>query len=149
MLHPLEELALAYPVKVIAYQMGWNGVKDAAGRLLLQNIGAVGRAYNPACWIERWRDAFTVRCQQPGFAGVVVPDMRYANEYTSFKQAGFRLVKVVRPDNPQALQGAAAQHPSETELDSVTDWDAVLVNDSTLEDLAANVKVMVEHFAKG
>lgn len=142
-----EELSLAYPVKAIAYQMGWNGQKDDAGRLLLQNIGAVGRAYNPACWIERIGEALRARVEARSQLAVVIPDVRYLNEYASLARSGFKMVKVTRPNNPHALQGSAAQHPSETELDSTTKWDAIIVNDSTMEDLAANVKVMMEHFA--
>lgn len=144
-----EELALGYHVKVVAHQLGWNGEKDAAGRLLLQNIGAVGRAYNPGCFIEVVAKAMKERVKGQSQLSFVIPDVRYMNEYTSFKHGGFKLVKIVRPNNPAALQGAAAAHPSETELDSLPNsaWDAILVNDSTLEDLASHVQTMMNHFA--
>lgn len=68
-------------------------------------------------------------------AGIVVPDVRFRNEVDAIKAAGGVVWKILRPG--AGLSGAAAQHVSETEQDSVKDeeFDVIFDNAGTLEDL--------------
>jgi hypothetical protein len=71
--------------------------------------------------------------------GVVVTDCRYLNEIQAIKTAGGKVVRVVRPG--AGLQGGAALHSSETEQATIPDeaFDAVIVNDESLEALQSRV----------
>lgn len=76
-----------------------------------------------------------------GEASVVVPDLRFKNEVDAFRKAGAKLVRIVRPG-----AGIAGQHVSETEQESIPDsaFDAVIVNDGTLEELELKVRAFVQ-----
>lgn len=68
-------LSIAKDVKVTARFMGWDGVKDAKGRKLLQHIGAAGRDYDQDIWISR--AANRVEEYSPLY---IVDDWRFQNE---------------------------------------------------------------------
>ena len=61
----------------------------------------------------------------------VVDDTRFRNEYAKLRRLGAKMVRIDRWDAP------ASQHPSETDLDSVTDWDTLVWNRGTLEEFLA------------
>jgi hypothetical protein len=74
-----------------------------------------------------------------GYAGVIIPDVRFKNEVRGLKAAGAKLIRVVRPG--AGLKGAAAQHQSETEQLKIPDedFDSVIRNEESLEVLEAAV----------
>ncbi len=86
-------------------------------RVLAQLYGAAKRQTNKAYWIARLHSDI----EQMDTARPVIEDMRYENEAAWARNAGFRLIKVVKMgetyDDP---------HPSEVELDNWTDWDCVI-----------------------
>jgi len=68
----------------------------------------------------------------------IITDVRFENEYNSVKERGGLMIKVERP-------GIETQsHASETGLDDITDWDWVIHNDGTIEDLISMVKDILE-----
>ena len=68
------------------------------------------------------------------FPNWIITDVRFENEYNSVKERGGLMIKVERP-------GIETQsHASETGLDHITDWDWVIQNDGTIEDLISMVK---------
>lgn len=75
--------------------------------------------------------------------GVAIPDVRFRNEINAIQQAGGRVIRVVRPN--AGLTGVHGAHASETEMAEIqdSDFDAVVQNDGTLEDLRAKVKALV------
>jgi len=73
---------------------------------------------------------------------VVVTDVRYRNEAAVLRSRGFRLVRVVRPTPVSGDPADVAGHASETEL-AMYRTDETLVNDSSLDDLARRVAVLV------
>lgn len=74
---------------------------------------------------------------------VVIPDVRFINECKSIKEAGGLLLKIVRPG--AGLQGDFAAHQSESEMSAISDsdFDCIIENNGTLDDL----KVKVDEFA--
>lgn len=78
--------------------------------------------------------------------GVSIPDVRFRNELEAVKAAGGRVIRVIRPG--AGLEGAAGAHASETEQASIQDneFDAVIVNDGSLEGLAVKVDVVLRKF---
>lgn len=73
-------------------------------------------------------------------SGTVFADIRFKNEVAEFKKAGAKLIRIVR--GGAGLSGAAAQHASEAEQDQIpdTEFDAVIHNEGTLEDLRLQVE---------
>ena len=78
--------------------------------------------------------------------GVVIPDVRHRNEIEAIRAGGGKVIRVVRPG--AGLQGATGKHTSETEQASIpdADFDYVLVNDGSLEDLARKAEEMLASF---
>lgn len=125
-------------------------------RHALQQLGTeFGRACYPNVWIDYTiRIAEKLLCDEnyrysqkrglfiddisnyPCVAyGVVVADVRFANEVGAIKKAGGRVIRVKRPN--AGLEGEAAQHQSEAEMATMPDelFDVVVNNEGTLNDL--------------
>lgn len=132
--HGFVKYALADPIKEIARRgFGWDGRKDARGRRLLQEIGTVGRNYDPDLWLDR----FAARLALEAPARAVVDDLRLAREAAFLRRLGFACVLVTRPPElVPALAGGAgtADHETETEIDTL-EAEAVVENGGTFEEL--------------
>jgi hypothetical protein len=78
-------LSFAYDVKKIARTMGWNGIKDARGRALLQGVGRIGRDYDKDCWVK---SSFKRAEETSGypFDFIFVDDWRFPNEAIYIKE---------------------------------------------------------------
>jgi hypothetical protein len=126
-------------------------------RYALQRLGTeFGRDCYAPIWVElAIRQAKTILEQNVSYdrvrgiipnlmgpkRGVVIPDVRFRNELEAIKAAGGKVVRVVRPG--AGLEGAAALHPSEVEMQSIpdSDFDRVIVNNGSLQDLKTKVLV--------
>lgn len=71
----------------------------------------------------------------------IISDVRFPNEAKAIKDRGGILIRIERdyvlrggPEDPKN------QHPSETALDYFEDWDYIIQNDSTVENLIQKVK---------
>jgi hypothetical protein len=75
-------------------------------------------------------------------SGVVIPDIRFKNEFDAVRTAGGYLIRVTRSGS--GLSGGYAAHASEVEQREIPDedFDLVLRNDRTLEDLYENVELV-------
>lgn len=96
----------------------WNGVKDEAGRQLLQWWGTdVVRAQYPDFWVEEVMRLVDVARDQLDY--VIIDDVRFPNEITRWQRAWFPIltVRVERPGHENALTPEQRRHPSETALD--------------------------------
>lgn len=87
-----------------------------------------------------WEEAD--RIEEGRVRGVAVPDVRFRNEIKAIKGAGGKMIRVVRPG--AGLVGGHATHVSETEQLGIPDseFDILLHNNGTLEDLRAAVKAI-------
>jgi hypothetical protein len=82
----------------------------------------------PHFWIDRLLD------EVDRYEAVVVDDVRFPNEAIALRQAGFVLIRVVRP----GLR-TNDTHPSETHVTDIDDWDYLLFNDyCTVAELVAH-----------
>lgn len=85
-------LSFADRLKQDAYNYGWNGKKDEAGRKFLQALGQCVRSYSPDYWADN------VRAQvEFGYAGtlndhIYIDDLRFANEVDILRTLGFTIV---------------------------------------------------------
>lgn len=76
--------------------------------------------------------------------GVAIPDVRFRNEMNAIqRERQGKVVRIIRPG--AGLRGAASGHLSETEQTGIPDeeFDFVIVNDGTLEELPAKVRQML------
>jgi hypothetical protein len=131
-----EKDALAAPIKAIASgSFGWDGRKDARGRRLLQELGTVGRTYDPDIWLKLLADRIFER--RP--VRLVVDDLRLAREAAYLKRLGFVCVRITRaPDLIPTFAEGASAHETETELEDV-ELDLGIANDGTFNELYARL----------
>lgn len=114
---------------------GWDGVKDKAGREMLQYVGTdVIRKRNPNLWVNFV--ALMLQYFHENWDYVIIPDCRFPNEISKIIDSGFEAVhlRVVRGNFENPLPEEQQLHPSETALDDVAP-DYYIKNDGTLEDL--------------
>ena len=71
------------------------------------------------------------------YSNWIITDCRFQNEFDSIKERGGLMIKVER-------SGIKTQsHASETGLDHITDWDYVIQNDGSVENLIEKVKAIL------
>ena len=72
----------------------------------------------------------------------IVSDLRLLHEYKFLKDKGAFLIRVNCDDTIRETRGTiiAANDATECELDEMTDWDAVLENDGSIESLTTKVE---------
>ena len=107
-------------VKQIAKHMGWDGVKDAKGRKLLQSIGQIGRSYDENMWV---RSTFNRVNDSVGFPYdvVFIDDWRFSNEIRYIKDSELLYkpisIRIDAPDREILLGTPEYDDISEVQLD--------------------------------
>lgn len=74
-----------------------------------------------------------------GFAKWIITDMRFPNEKLAVEEWGGITIRVSRSDSPQS------DHESETSLDHDTNWDYLIINDGSIEELIEQVRDLLIH----
>lgn len=155
-LHSLSPKSVIYHfaegVKFTARQsFGWDGVKDEKGRILLQQVGQTGRAYNPTIWIDQCAQRIVTFQNDAYFSGglSLVDDFRFKNEVARLKEYKQWLVMTLHLNAPdrEILKGTPAYNEiSETELDDwkPKDYDFYIDNSGTQEQLEAALREVVD-----
>jgi len=94
----------------------------------LINLGNWGREQSPYYWLEKI-------IEQDG--NIVVTDVRVPTEYKIFKDAGAIAIRVEASRETRSSRGDLIGETDITEigLDDVTDWDYIIDNNGTYEDL--------------
>ena len=108
-------------------------------------LGNWGREQSPDFWLEQ------ILVGAKRFEGLtIVSDMRLSREYERLKATGALLIRVeadraVRQMRAESLGGTLTNETDATEcaLDAVEQWDAVILNNGTLHDLAVACEVKV------
>ena len=125
---------------------GWDGNKDEKGRTILQEIGTDNIRKNyPDFWVKFVADF--VMCFPNRWDYVIVPDTRFPNEASHIVDRGFNafLLRVNRGGGfVSPLSEEQQKHTSETALDNA-DFDFVIRNDGTLQDLRKTVSEVCEN----
>jgi len=156
------EMAFADPLKEMAKSVFrltprqiWNGQEKETldkrwgmtPREIMQKLGTeVGRSIHPDVWVlnlcYRIKEAeFEKNCPNPTV--VLVTDTRFPNEVEIPKKilSEIATIRVNRPGMPATPFDS---HPSETSLDSYNDWDYLINNFGTVEDLRKQCLSIVE-----
>lgn len=108
-------------------------------RNLLQDIGTgLGRSYKDNLWLDVFDHRFSQVKDKKSI--VIVPDVRFRNEFDHLKQAGFFQIKLIRDSV------AKSSHISETNQDGIqlNEFHYVVHNNGTIEDLEAEVSKIVQ-----
>jgi hypothetical protein len=116
-------------LSALVADVGWEYAKDTYPevRRVLQSTGQTIREYDPDYWVNVGRRKLSAA--EAWNMPVVVTDVRYINEAVMLRSRGFRLVRIVRPD-----QVNTSTHVSETELDTYS-TDLAIINDGSIDDL--------------
>lgn len=138
------ELAYGNAVKSVALSMGWDGVKDAKGRKLLQSIGEAGRQYNPDIWVNKVIDCIKLINGYNKDAVVCITDARFPpNEIVNLqREFGKENVLTLKILGRKADMGELENDISETSMDDF-EYDFYIDNSSTPEKLKANIEVIL------
>lgn len=99
-------------------------------------LGDWGRAQDPDYWLR-------AVLAEPGKK--IVSDVRLPREYALLKQAGAFLIRLNADRVVRARRGQLVSEtdPTEQALDTLREWDAVLTNNTTIEDLQAQVQALL------
>lgn len=114
-------VSFASGVKYTATMVGWDGIKDQKGTLLLQDVGKAGRKYDPDMWVRNTFNAIENMDAYP-FDVVFIDDWRFNNEYSYIinNQPLYKVIDIrIKAPSRERLKGTPAyEDVSETELDS-------------------------------
>jgi len=125
-------------------ERGWNFLEHKeptsqilTPRLILQLLGTEGGrdVIHPNIWVNATLGDLTDNDR------VIITDTRFPNEVEGIKRKKGIVIKIIRPSKV-----STSSHPSETALNDYTNWDYVIVNDGTLEELETKVTEMLRHF---
>lgn len=137
-------ISLAAPIKELAKEyFGWDGKKDTKGRRLLQVLGTeAGREYNEDIWaniaIQRFKDST---------CGImIVDDIRFLNEIECIEKS-LDHIYVFNISGPRRRKFTkdSELHMSERGINN-REWNGIIVNEGTLEDLYLKVKNICKVF---
>ena len=104
-------------------------------RELLQGVGQGLRdAIDPNLWIK------ALFANTENWSNYIIADVRYPNEIKAIKERNGILLRIDRKD------AGAGNHSSETALDNYKEWDLVIDNNSTKEDLFNILKKIVQKY---
>ncbi len=97
-------------------------------RQILQMAGMKLREIYPDIWVDKLFDNIV------GLDRVVIPDVRYVNEVEAIHRAGGEVWRIDR-DGAGASAVELASHASEIELDNYQNFDIIIENNGTKEEL--------------
>lgn len=118
--------------------MGWDEAKNVYPeiRKFLQDLGLGARnVFGEDFWVKQATAGI-------GKTNVVFSDVRFHTEADAVKALGGKLIRIDRPGR------VAEGHASETALAGFEGWDAVIVNDSSVQDLEDKVVATVKGWLK-
>ncbi len=125
---------------------GWDGNEDTKPRSLLQELGTdVIRKYiDEDFFINRIIDDIKVYSYY--FDVITISDARFPKELDSIKN-NFKdvyKINIKRPNFENNLNDIQRKHVTEVALDNYNDYDYILVNDGSINDLNDKIKQIVD-----
>jgi hypothetical protein len=147
--HAFVRVASADALKRIAMRtFNWDGEKDVRGRKFLQDLATAVRGYDPDFWINitiqeinrqqvnlALKNSSTAAYLQGNF---VITDVRYKNEADLLKKAGAILIRIER----EGIE--LFNHESETQLDNYEDFDYIISNNGSIEELETRMDIILK-----
>lgn len=122
-------------------------------RLLLQLIGTecFRNIIHPNTWVNALMNEYNSSLSwdrdniEKKYPNWIITDLRFPNEYKAVKDRKGICIKLTRPQ--VILDGIgynSSDHPSETALDHITNWNYEIINDGSIEDLIEKVKMILK-----
>ena len=108
----------------------------------LINLGNEGRAISDTYWL----------CALLNIEGnLIIPDMRLKKEYEFFTEQNAFTIRVNSTYENRSKRGTVVKDDdiTETDLDDITNWNFVIENNSTYEELVKNTDLLIkklQHF---
>ena len=134
-------------IKMYAKEItNWNGNDDTKPRSLLQELGTdvIRKNINEDFFINRIIEDIKVYSYY--FDVITISDARFPKELDSIKN-NFKdvyKINIKRPNFENNLNDVQRSHVTETALDNYNDYDYVVVNDGTINDLNDKIKQIVD-----
>lgn len=116
----------------------WN----ATPRYILQRVGTecMRQGYDQSIWIR------SLQRQITNDSNWVVTDVRFLNEAKAVKSWGGKVFRIDRLGGPGA-SGGIVKHASEIEMDMYHEWDGIIENAGTFEELYKRVDEIIKYIA--
>lgn len=135
-------IAFADYIKMYAKRItSWDGSDETKPRALLQELGTeiIRNKIDQNFFINRIIE--DIKVYRYFFDVIIITDARIVNEITNVKEYYNSAVSinVERPGYENNLSSSEKKHLTETGLDNFNDYDYVLVNDGSLEELKNKV----------
>lgn len=113
----------------------------SAYRQDLINLGDWGRAQDPDYWLN------SIIAYK---GNTIVTDIRVKHELDLFKNHGALAIRIEADETARSRRGelSAKNDLTETALDNITDWDYVIHNDGTYEELEAETEKLINFLYK-
>lgn len=148
---PMGTLAFGNQLKVEFHNMFPHIPRDPKPRDGYEKFGQTMREIYPNVWIDRLEKSFHIL--QGSDIGVIITDLRQVNEAKWCKENGFAIVWVSSHPTIRSERSVddAQYHDvntSEEELWMI-DYDYLIFNNGTKEQLAENVKSFIDELTEG
>ena len=103
----------------------------------LIDLGDWGRAQDPDYWLN------SIVAYE---GNTIVTDIRVKHELDLFRSHGAFSIRVEATEEARSKRGvlASKDDATETQLDSITDWDYVIENNEGYEELLVNVEALID-----
>lgn len=119
----------------------WDGSEDTKPRELLQELGTdvIRNKIDEHFFIKRLCD--DIRVYSYYFDIAIITDARFPDEIDTVRDMfdDVVVIKVIRPNFDSPLSSKQQAHRTETALDDYNNYDYVIMNDGSLEDLEKKV----------
>ena len=114
----------------------WDGSDETKPRELLQQLGTtvIRQNIDEDFWVK------SLWAVVGNWNNVIIADVRFPNEVNSIKERGGIIIRLNRD------KSRIDYHISETALDDYKEWDLVIDNNSTKEDLFNTLKKIVQKY---
>ncbi len=122
----------------------WSGSDEDKPRSLLQQLGVKSREINPGYTIKRMEEDINIL--KDYFDIIIITDTRMENEITMPKEK-FKeciTIKLERPNYQSELSTKEKNNITETALDNYHNYDYILINDGSIDDLKTKITNILE-----
>ena len=144
----IKKTSFAEPLYEILYEVQRKcGFEQKKDRGFLQYIGDWARQSNPTVWIDMLLTNIEKRDRDA--QAVIITDARYLNELTKLEQHDFVIIQIQSDEEIRIARGASnLNHQSEMETDLFTNYDYVITNNGSFNDLYKQIdKIILDIYA--
>ncbi len=120
---------------------GWDGLEETKPRSFMQKVGTLIRDYDPFYFSRRMLEDIYI--YKDFYDVIFIDDTRMVNEIKEIKKVYPNSVTILIKRKTDELSKIEKNHITETSLDNYHDFDFIIDNNYTLEDLKNNALKIV------